>query len=111
MIGSSIPASCVIQSERVVPTLLIRFQVNDFETWKREFFDEKETRRANGSQAEFFFRNAANPGDIWILLEWDDLFRAQLFVKSDDLIEAMIRAGVADQPDFWFLEGNHHVSF
>ena len=46
-----------------------------------------------------------------MLLEWDDLFRAHLFVKSDELIEAMIRSGVTDDPDYWFLEGDRHVSF
>jgi hypothetical protein len=39
-----------------------------------------------------------------VLLAWDDLERARLFVDSDDLRETMIRAGVAGQPDIWFLE-------
>jgi hypothetical protein len=39
-----------------------------------------------------------------VLLEWDDLERARLFADSDDLREAMARAGVTDRPDIWFLE-------
>ena len=39
-----------------------------------------------------------------MLLEWDDLERARLFVDSDDLQEAMTRAGVTDRPNIWFLE-------
>ena len=44
-----------------------------------------------------------------MLLEWDDLERARLFVDSDDLREAMIRSGVAERPDIWFLEDGDHL--
>ena len=47
---------------------------------------------------------AADPREVLLLLAWDDLERARLFVDSDDLREALIRAGVAEQPDIWFLE-------
>ena len=39
-----------------------------------------------------------------ILLEWDDLGKAKQFVQSQDLGEAMEKAGVADQPDIYFLD-------
>jgi hypothetical protein len=40
-----------------------------------------------------------------ILFEWDDLGKARQFAQSQDLRETMQRAGVADQPDLFFLEG------
>jgi hypothetical protein len=87
-----------------VPALLIRHKVNDFDTWMSVFLEDAEVRRANGSQNEFHYRNSADPNEIWILLEWDDLFRASLFVKSDDMIDALTRAGVIDNPDYWYLD-------
>ena len=87
-----------------MPALLIRHQVDDFDTWKKVFFDEVGTRRAHGSQAELVFRSSTDPKEVWVLLHWDDMFRAQLFVRSDDLLEALARAGVVDQPDYWYLE-------
>jgi hypothetical protein len=44
-----------------------------------------------------------------VLLEWDDLERARLFVDSDDLKEGLIRSGVAGAPDIWFLEDGDHL--
>jgi hypothetical protein len=92
------------RKEKCVPTLLIRHKVTDFEAWRIAFHEDSGTRSANGSQREFFYRNSIDPDEVWILLEWDDLFRARLFVRSDDLNEALIRAGVTDHPDYWYLE-------
>jgi hypothetical protein len=39
-----------------------------------------------------------------ILIEWEDLEKARQFAQSEDLRETMERAGVAEQPDIYFLE-------
>ena len=49
-------------------------------------------------------RNAEDPNELVILLEWDSLDNARQFANADKLREAMQRAGVADQPDVYFLE-------
>ena len=87
-----------------MPSLLIRHHVADYPAWKAVFDEHEPTRRANGSQGGWLFRDTANPHEVLVLLAWDDLERARLFVDSDDLREAMIRAGVVGQPDIWFLE-------
>jgi hypothetical protein len=87
-----------------VPFLLIRQKVADFEMWRRAFDENAGTRRANGSNAWHVFRNGSDPDEVWVLLEWDNLMRARLFANSDDLIDELIRAGVATQPDYWLLE-------
>jgi hypothetical protein len=87
-----------------MPVLLVRHKVRDYATWKVDFDAQGETRRANGSRGGRLFRNAANPNETFILFEWDGLDRARLFAQSDDLREAMARAGVADLPNLWFLE-------
>ena len=86
-----------------MPSLLIRHHVADYAAWKAVFDEQELTRRANGSQGGRLFRDAADPNEVLLLLEWDDLERARLFADSDDLREAMARAGVTDQPDLWFL--------
>ena len=87
-----------------MPSLLIRHHVADYTAWKAVFDEHELTRHANGSQGGRLFRDAADPNEILVLLEWDDLERARLFADSDDLREAMARAGVTDRPDIWFLE-------
>jgi quinol monooxygenase YgiN len=90
--------------ETSMPALLIRHKVTDYATWKPVFDEHETTRRAHGCQGGRLFRNAADPNETLILLTWDDLERARLFAQSDDLRDAMRQAGVADEPDLWFLE-------
>jgi heme-degrading monooxygenase HmoA len=92
----------------VMPSLLIRHHVADYLAWKAVFDEHEPARRANGSQGGWLFRDTADPNELLVLLAWDDLERARLFVDSDDLREAMTRAGVAGQPDIWFLEEVEH---
>jgi hypothetical protein len=87
-----------------VPALLIRLKVTDFDTWRRVFDEDAGTRQANGALGGRVFRNDADPDELWLLLEWDDLRRARLFVMSDDLTDELIRAGVTGETDFWLLE-------
>ena len=86
-----------------MPCLLIRHTVQDYSVWKAVFDEQADVRRANGSQGGRLFRSTES-GEVLVLLEWDDLERARLFADSDDLREAMARAGVTDRPDIWFLE-------
>jgi hypothetical protein len=39
-----------------------------------------------------------------MLLAWDSLENTRKFAHAEELREAMRRAGVADQPDVYFLE-------
>ena len=87
-----------------MPALMMRHKVVDYATWKPSFDEHGTTRRANGARGDRLFRNAADPNEVLVLVEWDDLDRARLFAESDDLQEAMARAGVTDRPDLWFLE-------
>jgi hypothetical protein len=76
-----------------MPSLLIRHYVADYPAWKAVFDEHEPTWRANGSQGGRLFRDADNPRQVLLLLAWDDLERARLFVDSDDLREALARAG------------------
>ena len=87
-----------------MPSLLIHHRVADFDAWSAVFVEQEIVRRANGSTGERIWRDAGAPETILVLLEWDDLERARLFVDSDDLQEAMRRAGVIGEPAYWFLE-------
>jgi heme-degrading monooxygenase HmoA len=87
-----------------MPSMLIRHNVADYAAWKPLFDEHGIARRANGSRGGRIYRSADDPNEVVILLEWDDLERARLFADSDDLREAMVRGGVTDRPDIWFLE-------
>jgi heme-degrading monooxygenase HmoA len=92
-----------------MPYLLIRHKVQDYAKWKPLFDEHGASRQANGSRGGQLFRNAHDPNELFILFDWDDLEQARQFVQSEDLREVMQRAGVADQPDLYFLEAVEHV--
>ena len=87
-----------------MPVVLIRHRVADYNAWRPVFDEDEPVRRANGSWQGRIFRSADDGNEVVVLLEWDDLDRARLFADSDDLREAMDRAGVTDRAEIWFLE-------
>lgn len=87
-----------------MPYALVRHKVEDYARWKPVFDDDAENREANGSMGGYLFRNADDPNELVILFEWDELENVRRFGRSEELREKMQEAGVADQPDFYFLE-------
>ena len=87
-----------------MPYVLVRHKVEDYAKWKPVFDEHAVTREGSGSQGGYLLRNADNPNELVVLLEWDDLAKARQFTQSEDLKAAMQRAGVADMPDIYFLE-------
>ena len=92
-----------------MPSLLIRHKVKAYDAWKAAFDEHAPTRRANGCQGGRIFRGTVDPPEVVILLAWDDFERARLFADSDDLREAMERAGATDRPDVWVLMDGERV--
>ena len=84
--------------------LLVRHKVEDYERWKPGFDEHGATRTETGFKGGRLFRNADDPNETVILLEWDELDNARQFAQSEDLRETMQRLGVAEQPDIFFLE-------
>jgi heme-degrading monooxygenase HmoA len=84
--------------------VLVRHKMENYARWKPIFDDDGGNRKANGCKGGRLFRSATDPNELVILFEWDDVKKAQQFVQSDDLREAMQRAGVVDRPDVYFLD-------
>ncbi len=87
-----------------MPYILVRHKVADYAKWKPVFDEHGAARKASGSKGGRLFRNADNPNEVLILLEWDDLGKARQFAQSQDLRQTMERAGVIDQPDVYFVD-------
>lgn len=83
--------------------ILVQHSVEDYDKWKT-VFDEEEARQAAGSKGGIVFRNADDPNQITVLIEWDNLDSARAFSGSDDLREDMQRAGVTGPPNVYFLD-------
>lgn len=93
-----------------MPYVLVRHKVKDYGKWKPRFDEHGATREASGFRGHHLFRNADDPHELVILFEVDDLERARQFGQSEDLRQAMQRAGVSDQPDIYLLDEVERVS-
>ena len=82
----------------------MRHKVEDYERWKPVFDEHAATQQHSGSTGRRLFRNADDPNELLILNEFDSLDNARTFGQSQDLKETMQRAGVADQPDVYYLD-------
>ena len=87
-----------------MPYMQIRHKVQDYAVWKAAFDEHGSTRKAAGSKGGWLFRSADDPNELVAIFEWDNLENARNFVGSDELRQAMERAGVTAQPDILFLE-------
>ncbi len=61
-------------------TLLVgRFQLDDYETWKREMFDRDPAGRRQAAKGHRIMRNADDPNQVFVQLEFDSADDARAF--------------------------------
>ena len=84
--------------------MLVRSKVTDFDNWKPVYDAHLSARQNAGLKEEHLFRNADDPNEVILLFSAEDIDKAKAFAASDDLRQAMQRAGVNDKPDVYFLK-------
>jgi uncharacterized protein (DUF1330 family) len=84
--------------------LLVKLKIEEYAKWKPVFDEVGVTRKAASSKGGYVFRNIDDSNEVVVLLEFEDLEKTRQFVESEDLKQAMQRAGVMDKPEIYFLE-------
>jgi heme-degrading monooxygenase HmoA len=84
--------------------MLIRHKVADFAKWRPVYDAHASSRQKAGLKEEHLLRNADDPNEVILLFSTEDLDKAKAFAASEDLRQAMQKAGVSDKPDIWFLK-------
>ena len=84
--------------------MLIRHKVADFGKWKPVYDAHASARQNAGLKELQLLRNTENPNEVILLFSVEDPEKAKAFAASDDLRQAMQKAGVSDKPDVYFLE-------
>lgn len=82
--------------------MFARHQVEDFGQWKKVYDDFD--RASMGVRDDAVFQAAEDPNDITVWHDFDDLESARSVAESDELRDAMKRAGVVGEPTIWFTE-------
>ena len=83
--------------------VLVRFHVQDFDSWKPVFDEFSTLRREYGSQGGRVFQSSDNPNAVTIQLDWDNLENAKRFYAMDQVRQAMQLAGVQGAPEITYL--------
>jgi hypothetical protein len=84
--------------------LVTNHKVEDYARWKTEFDHALEMRRAAGEKGYQIFYIKGEPNKLVTIFHWDNLENAHKYFQSQELKDAMIRAGVTGQPEVQFLE-------
>jgi len=85
-------------------TMIVRFQVQDFDRWKAVFDEMAEARREHGILSASVHRDAADRDMVVTILQARTLDDAKAWGNSDALREAMSEAGVDDVVEIEYLE-------
>lgn len=86
-----------------MPYSLSRLKVEDYAKWKPVFDQLSAARKASGGAKKgILLRDADNPNEITILIEWDNLENARKFIQSDVVKNALKKSG-AIRSDFYYL--------
>ena len=79
-------------------TLLARHQVEDYAAWRSVYDSVEGLRRAHGCTDAEVLVDPADTEDVYVLHRFPTLGQAQAYAGSNELREAMGRAGVAGAP-------------
>jgi hypothetical protein len=84
--------------------VIIRQKVKDYAKWRPVFDGHVGMQKAAGLTNPRVMRSADDKNEIVVMLDYMDTKKAKEFGASADLKEAMMKAGVIDQPTVYFLE-------
>lgn len=79
--------------------MLLRHKVADVEHWKAVFDPHADAQRRAGLHPRHVLRNVADPHEVFILLDVDDLPKTGAFIAAPNVPDTRESAGVLDEPD------------
>ena len=85
--------------------MIVRHNARDYSEFKTIYDAHEPIRAAAGLTEKHLLQDADDQNVVTLIFEAEDLKRAEEFSKSDDLREAMQKAGVVGKPDIYFLKG------
>ncbi len=88
-----------------MPHLFVRHTVEYFDKWKLAYdADASANHSSYGLSNIGLHRGIDNPNDVTAVFKVESVARAQEYMGSDQLKEAMMEAGVQGPPETWFTD-------
>ena len=83
--------------------MFVRGTVEDFATFRNTFDDAEELRRSAGATESTVYQSVDNANEFTIRNEFPTADAAKAFASSQELRDAMQRAGLQGPPTIWFV--------
>jgi quinol monooxygenase YgiN len=84
--------------------LIVQHTVRDYDAWKPAFDEHESVRARYGCLGHTIYRDADNPNDVSILMDYESRERAEEFMRDPSLAEAMQKGGVISEPRATWLD-------
>jgi hypothetical protein len=84
--------------------MVTRHTVRDYSAWRKVYDEVKPLQTSGGVVEESCYQDPANPNDVLVLHRFASVDKANAFLGSSDLRDAMERAGVVGQPRIEIFE-------
>jgi|WetSurMetagenome_2_1015567.scaffolds.fasta_scaffold147582_3 hypothetical protein len=82
----------------------VRHKVADFTKWRHYFDADLARRKDSGATGiEYVYRDLEDTNTVTIIMQWENLEKARMFVQDPKLVEIMKNAGVMSEPEVRFL--------
>jgi hypothetical protein len=83
--------------------LFVRHNVADYDAWRKVYDDFDAERRPLGVVDDAVYQSIDDPNDVTVWHDFDTAEAARAFASSEQLGNAMQRAGVQGEPQVWFV--------
>ncbi len=83
-------------------TLFYRHKVAEYAAWRKVYDEFDAVRLSLGVTSHGVYQSSEDPNDITGYHEFATIEAAKAFAESNELKEAMGKAGVVGAPDIWF---------
>ncbi len=84
--------------------MFVRHTVANFDAWKPAYDGDSSNRKSFGITDIGLHLNVGDSNDVTLVFEVESVERAREYTESEDLRDAMMRAGVQGRPDIWFTD-------
>lgn len=91
--------------------MFVRQSVQDYDHWKLVYTEFGSLRQELGVTSVSIFREVRDLNKVTVMLQFSELIAAQNYANSDELREAMVKAGVVDEPEIWFAHTIERSAF
>ena len=78
--------------------VFIEHEVADYATWRKAYNSFESTQRKMGVTFQSVYQSVDNPNDVFVIHDFATTEKAKAFLASDELKNAMQKAGVKGPP-------------